>query len=168
MYVALLGTVSINKEAISHVSQMQHLDRIIGCQPDADGLLWPVSDGRAVAWHPLVVVAADNPGSGGAVALVVATTPQGKSNPDRQTQSSSPIPQEFIHAFRKLTAEGAEVIIDLFASASLSSIFNQATIATRDFDAAAIHLIDTQQISMGIGWIVVSVAEAIQSGATVE
>ncbi len=83
-------------------------------------------------------------------------------------KTADPSSEEFIRAFRKLTAEGAEVIIGLFASASLSSIFNQATIAVRDFDAVAIHLIDTQQISMGFGWIVVSVAEALQTGATVE
>ena len=81
-------------------------------------------------------------------------------------KTAAPSPQEFIRAFRKLTAEGAQVIIGLFASASISSIFNHATIAARDFDGAAVHLIDTQQISMGLGWVVVSVAEALQNGAT--
>ena len=83
-------------------------------------------------------------------------------------KTAAPSPEEFLSAFRKLTAEGAQIIFGLFASASLSSIFNHATIAAREFDSAAIYLIDTQQISMGLGWVVISVAEALQSGAVVE
>ncbi len=83
-------------------------------------------------------------------------------------KTAAPSPQEFLRAFRNLTAEGAQVIIGLFASASISSIFDHATIAARDFDAASVHIIDTQQISMGLGWIVIAVAEAIQAGAMVD
>jgi DegV family protein with EDD domain len=82
-------------------------------------------------------------------------------------RTAAPSPQEFLQAYRRLTAEGAQDIIGLFASASISSIFNHATIAAREFNGADIHLIDAQQITMGLGWIIVLVAEALQNGATV-
>jgi DegV family protein with EDD domain len=83
-------------------------------------------------------------------------------------KTAAPSPQEFLQAYRKLAAEGARDIIGLFASASISSIFNHATIAAQEFYGADIHLIDTQQISMGLGWIIVLVAQALQNGATIE
>ena len=83
-------------------------------------------------------------------------------------KTAAPSPEEIIHAFDHLFSDGAQVIVGLFASASISSIFDIATIAARDFDPARIHIIDTGHISMGLGWIVVSVAEAKQAGATVD
>jgi DegV family protein with EDD domain len=83
-------------------------------------------------------------------------------------KTAVPSPQEFLRAFRKLTADGAQVIIGLFASASVSSIFDHANLAAREFTEASVRLIDTQQISMGLGWIVIMAAEALQRGASVE
>jgi DegV family protein with EDD domain len=83
-------------------------------------------------------------------------------------KTAVPSPQEFIRAYSSLVDQGAKDIIGLFASASISSILNHAILAAREFDRASIHLIDTKQISMGLGWLVISAAEALQTGCGVD
>jgi DegV family protein with EDD domain len=83
-------------------------------------------------------------------------------------RTAAPPPDEFLKAYEELAAEGAEDIIGLFAAAKMSSINNHATIAARQFESARTHIIDTEQVSMGIGWLVISAAEAAARGASVE
>jgi len=79
--------------------------------------------------------------------------------------TAAPSPYEFLKAYQQLVDEGAEHIIGLFTSATLSSIHNHAQFAAQLLSGGRVHIIDTEQVSMGIGWLVVSAAEAIERGA---
>jgi len=78
--------------------------------------------------------------------------------------TAAPAPHEFLKVYRQLVDEGAEDIVALFTSASMSSLNNHAMIAAQQVEGARVHVIDTQQVSMGVGWMVVLAAEAIARG----
>ncbi len=78
--------------------------------------------------------------------------------------TAAPPPHEFLRAYEALEREGAEDIVGLFAAASVSSIYAHAQIAAQKVQHSRVHIIDTRQVSMGIGWIVITVAEAVAQG----
>ncbi len=80
--------------------------------------------------------------------------------------TAAPSPYEFLRAYQQLADEGAEHIIGLFASASVSSIHTHAQFAVQLLSQVQVHIVDTEQVSMGIGWLVVTAAEAIERGAS--
>lgn len=81
-------------------------------------------------------------------------------------KTAAPSPEEFLRAYRELVAEGARDIIGLFASAKMSSIYNHALLAAQQLAGATVHVFDTGQVSMGIGWLVLLAAEAVARGAS--
>lgn len=82
--------------------------------------------------------------------------------------TAAPSPDEFLHAYQQLVDEGAEHIIGLFASSTISSIYAHAQLAGQLLPQGQVHLVDTEQVSMGIGWLVVSAAEALERGESLE
>ncbi len=87
---------------------------------------------------------------------------------DGRSQTAAPPPEEFLAAYRELIAEGATDIIGLFLAAPLSSIVRHANLAAEALDesVARVHIVETGQVSMGVGWMAVAAAEAIAQGAT--
>jgi DegV family protein with EDD domain len=84
-------------------------------------------------------------------------------------QTAAPSLEEFQSAYQALVAEGAEQIIGLFLARELSSVYDNAYLAAQQFnDAAAVHIVETRQVSMGIGWLAIAAARAAAGGATVE
>ncbi|HDQ35057.1 MAG TPA: DegV family protein [Chloroflexi bacterium] len=81
-------------------------------------------------------------------------------------KTAAPPPHEFLAAYEALVAAGAEEIIGLFISASLSSIYGNAQLAAQQLEGARVHIVDTGQISMGIGWLAIAAAQAAAEGAT--
>jgi DegV family protein with EDD domain len=81
--------------------------------------------------------------------------------------TAAPAPYEFEKAYQHLFDEGAEDIIGVFASASVSSIYNHTYVAAQQLQTGRVHIVDSTQVSMGLGWIVIAVAEAIAQGASV-
>lgn len=67
-------------------------------------------------------------------------------------QTAAPSVHDFLTAYTELADEGAEDIIGLFLSSGLSSLGTNALLAARQFDGARVHLIETGQVSMGVGW----------------
>ena len=87
---------------------------------------------------------------------------------DGRSQTAAPPPEEFLAAYRDLIAEGATDIIGLFLASPLSSIVQHARQAAESLseDDARVHIVETGQVSMGVGWIAIAAAEAIAQGAT--
>lgn len=85
---------------------------------------------------------------------------------DIMPKTAAPSPEEFLQAYYELVAEGARDIIGLFASSSVSSLYNHALLAAQQLSGATVHLFDTGQVSMGIGWVVLMAAEAVARGAS--
>jgi DegV family protein with EDD domain len=72
---------------------------------------------------------------------------------------------DFAAAFRAL-ARQADEIVTVTLAAALSGMFSVAELATRDVPEATIHVVDSEQLSMGLGWMAIAAAEAAQDGAT--
>ncbi|MFP4393857.1 MAG: DegV family protein [Anaerolineales bacterium] len=87
---------------------------------------------------------------------------------DQRSQTAAPPPEEFLAAYGELVAEGATDIIGLFLASPLSSIVRHARQAAKflNEDEARVHIVETGQVSMGVGWMAIAAAEAIAQGAT--
>jgi len=82
--------------------------------------------------------------------------------------TASPSPGDFLRAYEALAEEGAEEIVALFTASSVSSLHDHAVIAQRQFQRARVHIVDTTQVSMGVGLLVLTAAEMLATGATGE
>jgi DegV family protein with EDD domain len=81
--------------------------------------------------------------------------------------TAAPPPQDFLRAYTTLANEGAEAIIGIFTAGSVSSIMDHALVAARVCDQAQVFVIDSQQVSMGTGWLVIHAAELLRNGLPV-
>ncbi len=82
--------------------------------------------------------------------------------------TAAPSPEKFLRMYRELVAEGAEDIIGLFAAANISSLYDHALLAAQELSGARVSILDTGQISMGIGWLALMAAEAAARGASID
>lgn len=69
--------------------------------------------------------------------------------------------------YEKLLQSGASKIISIHAASTLSGIFNAAQTAAHSFHDQ-VHVIDSGQISLGLGFQVLEAAVAIEQGASFE
>lgn len=67
--------------------------------------------------------------------------------------------------YQNLIDRGFEQIISIHVSHHLSGIFNAASTAARSF-AGKVHVVDSLQVTLGLGFQVLEVAEAIAEGAS--
>jgi DegV family protein with EDD domain len=81
--------------------------------------------------------------------------------------TAAPSPQVYEEAYRRLAREADEVI-SIHAASTLSSLYSSATIGARGVSEATVVVVDSEQATMGYGWMVVAAAEAAQEGATLE
>jgi DegV family protein with EDD domain len=89
--------------------------------------------------------------------------PRLKSLPTTATASSGTYEQ----LYEGLLAGGATQVISIHAASALSGIFNAARLAASNFGGRVlVH--DSEQLSLGLGFQVLAVAEALSNGATVE
>jgi len=85
--------------------------------------------------------------------------------PTMQTPATTAAPSSgsFKACYEKLFAEGAEKIISLHAASNLSGIFNAARLAAESF-GARVEVIDSKQLSLGIGFQLLALGEKIVNG----
>ena len=81
--------------------------------------------------------------------------------------TAAPSAGKFMQRYENLFNAGAENIFSIHAASQLSGIFNAARVAAESF-GDKIHLIDSGQLSLGMGFQVLEAAEAIVKGASVE
>ncbi len=74
---------------------------------------------------------------------------------------------EFKTHYEKLFDMGAEKIFSIHAASQLSGIYNAARLAAESF-GKKVQLVDSGQLSLGIGFQVLEAADAIEQGASVE
>lgn len=92
-----------------------------------------------------------------------ALLPTLKSFPTTATAPSG-IYQEL---YERLLSEGKEFILSIHASGRLSGILNAATAAANAF-AERVKVIDSLNVSMGLGFQVIAAAEAARQGISIE
>ncbi len=79
--------------------------------------------------------------------------------------TSQPSPEDFIRVYDKLCGD-ADGLISIHISAKLSGTVSSANQATADKDyACPIEVVDTNQVSMALGIIVINAAKMAQKGA---
>ncbi len=82
--------------------------------------------------------------------------------------TAAPSPASFISAFSEAFAEGAESIICICVSAKVSSTYESALLASREFPNNKISVIDSKFMTIGQGMIAIAAAEAVAAGASHE
>lgn len=82
------------------------------------------------------------------------------------TTATAP-PAHYEAEYRRL-AEDAETIISIHLAANLSGLHSAASVAAESVPEARVLVMDSAQVTMGYGWMVVAAAEAARRGATPE
>ncbi len=83
-------------------------------------------------------------------------------NPHPKT--AAPGPGVFTQAFERLADEGAQAILSIHISETLSATINSARIAAEQFKRIPVTVLDSSQLSLGLGFIVEHAAQLAESG----
>lgn len=75
-------------------------------------------------------------------------------------------PEHFRRAYEALAAEGATEILSLHVASSLSAVVNAANIAAKETRGVRVTVLDSRQVSLGLGFLALAAAEAAASGRT--
>lgn len=81
--------------------------------------------------------------------------------------TSAPAPGHFAEAYES-ALKRASYVISIHVAAKLSGVYNAARVAAEQVSSDRIHVIDSGQTSMGLGWVVLEAAESARNGATLE
>jgi DegV family protein with EDD domain len=83
-------------------------------------------------------------------------------NPHPKT--AAPGIEVFMQAFERLADEGAQAILSIHISETLSATINSARIAAEQFTRITVTVLDSSQLSLGLGFIVERAAQLAESG----
>ncbi len=87
-------------------------------------------------------------------------------NPSPTT--AAPGPDVFKEAWNNLADKGAKAILSIHISESLSATINSARIAAEQFTRIPVTVLDSSQLSLGMGFIVEKAAQMSQAGKKME
>jgi DegV family protein with EDD domain len=79
-------------------------------------------------------------------------------------KTAAPGPEQFSKVYSKLSSEGATEILSIHISPSLSAVVNSARIAADTFKEAKVTVLDSGQLSLGLGFMVQVAAQAAAAG----
>lgn len=83
---------------------------------------------------------------------------------EHHPQTASPGPEMFRETYERLAAEGAEEVLSIHISASLSGTPNTAQLAAEATEALPVTVFDSGQLSVGTGFLVQTAARAAAAG----
>jgi DegV family protein with EDD domain len=81
--------------------------------------------------------------------------------------TSRPSPAAFLEVYEKAAADGAEAVLSLHLSGEMSGTFESAQLAARDAPIP-VHAVDTRQLGVAVGLAVLTAAEVLDAGGSVE
>ncbi|MEI6290897.1 MAG: DegV family protein [Chloroflexota bacterium] len=79
-------------------------------------------------------------------------------------KTAAPGPEVFIKAFSSLADEGVRAVLSIHISETLSSTVNSARIAAGQFTRIPVTVLDSTQLSLGLGFLVEQAALLAESG----
>ena len=82
--------------------------------------------------------------------------------------TAAPSPGKFITAFKNAFDGGAKKVLCLCVSKEVSATYNAALTARESFPDREIVVVDSRTLSMGLGYIALSAAEAAAQGASMD
>jgi len=85
---------------------------------------------------------------------------------DPYPTTATPSPQQFLENFNAAADQGAEAVFSIHISRSLSATIEAAEKAAEEFSRIPVHVIDSGNLSMAEGLIVISAALAAKEGKT--
>jgi len=90
--------------------------------------------------------------------------------PDYQQPPTTAVPaiDAFARAYDRLADEGATGVVSIHISESLSNVVNIARLAAEKTTALPVEVIDSGQLTLGLGLEVLRAAEVARAGATLE
>lgn len=83
-------------------------------------------------------------------------------------KTAAPSPIVFTQVFEHLAHEGAQAILSIHLSETLSSTINSARIAAEHFTRIPVSVLDSSQLSLGLGFMVERAAQLAKSGSEVQ
>ena len=86
------------------------------------------------------------------------------SNPLPTT--ATPGPERFRRVYEDLAAQGADEVLSIHISPSLSTTINAAEIGARQTESIPVTVFDSTQLSLGAGFLVETAAKAAEAGAS--
>ena len=81
--------------------------------------------------------------------------------------TSAPSAGEFEAAYRQLQASGVESVVSIHVARTLSVVQNAASIGADAVPGLDVTIVDSEQVSMGLGWQVIEAARAARAGKSV-
>jgi DegV family protein with EDD domain len=82
-------------------------------------------------------------------------------------KTAAPPPTAYEEIYRQLSGE-SDGIISIHLAGNLSSLYSVASVAAKSISEVPIVVIDSEQITMGFGWMAVAAAEAARHGEGLE
>lgn len=82
----------------------------------------------------------------------------------KSVSTAKSTPHQFLEAYTQAAAAGAESIVSVHLSSSLSGTYDAARLAARDSDIP-VEVVDSRSIGMGLGFAALSAARAVAGGA---
>jgi DegV family protein with EDD domain len=79
-----------------------------------------------------------------------------------------PSPQKFRAMYNTLADEGATHVLSIHISVSLSAMVNVARVAAQETTSTAVAVLDSQQLSLGMGFMVEKAAAMAEAGNSVD
>ena len=83
-------------------------------------------------------------------------------------KTAAPGPEVFLQSFERLAAEGAQAILSIHISETLSATINSARIAAKQFTRIPVTVLDSSQLSLGTGFLVEKAAQMVETGKKVD
>jgi DegV family protein with EDD domain len=121
-------------------------------------------DGYGIHVVPLYVVLSGRSGREG-VEITPDDVARALSMRGQTVSTSRPTPGDFVAAYRRALAEGADHLVSVHLSAELSSTVDSARLAAAQIGEHIVSVVDSRSAAMGTGFAVLAAARSAVAGA---
>ena len=85
---------------------------------------------------------------------------------DPYPTTAAPSPDQFLKVYEQAADNGATAIFSIHITASFSAIYQSAKVAAEQFSRVPVHVIDSGNLSLAEGLVVIAAARAAKAGKT--